>query len=119
MAPSVYAARPPVPRMIRIRMAAAHVVGRERRSRMGDVGLVRIRQAGLLAVGRRMPAEQVIEAPVLHHHDDDVVDARLVAELVGTADGVRGNGARDDETEDDEGQQKRAAHGSSWVGLAG
>jgi hypothetical protein len=38
-------------------------------------------QPGLLAVGAGQPAEAVVERAVLHHHDDDVVDA-----------GVRGTG---------------------------
>jgi hypothetical protein len=33
-------------------------------------------QPGLLAVGAGQPAEKVVERPVLHHQDDDVVDAR-------------------------------------------
>src|SRR5262245_37695056 len=32
-------------------------------------------EPGLLAIGARHPAEHVIERAVLHHHDDDVIEA--------------------------------------------
>jgi hypothetical protein len=35
---------------------------------------IQIPQPCLSAVRARQPAEQVIEAAVLHHHDDDVFD---------------------------------------------
>ena len=38
-------------------------------------GRVEVGEAGLPAVRVGKPAEEVIEAPVLHHDDDDVLDA--------------------------------------------
>ena len=55
-------------------VAAALEVGRERMRRVRDAASVEVRQAGLLAVRAGQPAEEVVERPVLHHHDHDVVD---------------------------------------------
>ncbi len=44
---------------------------------MGVVGLavaVGVGETGLLAISARQPAEEVVEGPVFHHHQDDVID---------------------------------------------
>ena len=38
--------------------------------------VVEIGQACLFAVGSRQPSQEMVEATVFHHHDDDVVDMR-------------------------------------------
>src|SRR5262249_4480115 len=37
---------------------------------------VGVAQAGLLAMCAGQPSQEVVEASILHHHDDNVVDAR-------------------------------------------
>ena len=37
--------------------------------------VIRVLKPGLPAIGIRHPAQQVIEAAVLHHHNDNVLDA--------------------------------------------
>ncbi len=44
--------------------------------RMADAARVHIGQAGLYTVGVRQPAQEMIEAAVLHHQDHDVFDLR-------------------------------------------
>src|SRR2546423_15381926 len=63
--------------MIRTWMRATGVVAGKRMSRVAHAGAVHVGQAGLLAVGVRQPAEKMVEAAVLHGHDDDVLDARI------------------------------------------
>ena len=60
--------------VIRIRMTAALKVGSERRRAMPDAVVVGEPLAFLLSVCAGCPTEHVIERPVLHHHDDDVLD---------------------------------------------
>jgi hypothetical protein len=55
-------------------MRAPLVVGREFGRGMRDAGVILIGEPCLFRVCRRMPAQQVIEAAILHHHDHDVVD---------------------------------------------
>jgi hypothetical protein len=47
---------------------------------MEDTAGVGVAQPGLPAVGAGQPAEQVIEAAILHHHDHDVLDARQLGQ---------------------------------------
>jgi hypothetical protein len=65
---------PAVPRVVRVRMAAALEVGCEPLRLVDHTVLVGVLQPRLVAVGVRHPAEVVIERPVLHHQDDDRVD---------------------------------------------
>src|SRR3982074_3616043 len=41
-------------------------------------GEVRITKPSLAAVRARQPTEKMIEGPILHHHEDYVVDARVL-----------------------------------------
>ena len=45
--------------------------------RVGDPAGVEVGEPGLLAFGSREPPEEVVERPVLHHQDHDVLDSRL------------------------------------------
>ena len=61
-------------RVVRVRVRTALVVGQVVRA-PGDAVAVDVREAGLLAVGAREPAQVVVEGAVLHHQHHDVVDA--------------------------------------------
>src|SRR5215470_10477150 len=58
-------------------MSASQVVRSERLSLMRYSVAIQIRRI-LDRVGVRMPAEQMVEAPILHHHHDDVLQAAVV-----------------------------------------
>jgi hypothetical protein len=45
----------------------------------GVAGAVEVCQPGLAAVGVGHPAEEVVEGPVLHHHDDVGVDGDVAS----------------------------------------
>jgi hypothetical protein len=66
---------PAFPRMIGIRMCAALELAQVVRH-VFDAGRIAEREAGLSTVGTGQPSEEVVERAVLHHHDDDVIDAR-------------------------------------------
>ena len=66
----------PVVGVVGIRVRAALVVGRQRVRRVGCARRVDVRESRLFPVGAGQPAHDVVERPVLHHHDDDVVDPR-------------------------------------------
>jgi hypothetical protein len=62
--------------------------------------VIRVLKPGLPAIGIRHPAQQVIEAAVLHHHNDNVLDAGKIRarerciELLDLFCLCKGNGAR-------------------------
>jgi hypothetical protein len=66
-----------LPAVIGIEVVAALESDRrgQRERRVQDAGGVGVAQAGLPAVGAGQPAEQMVEAAILHHHDHDVLDA--------------------------------------------
>jgi hypothetical protein len=64
--------------MVRVRMRAAGIVGRQRVSRMRNPVGINVRQTRLLPIGAGEPSEEVIEAAVLHGHNYDVINAGLV-----------------------------------------
>src|SRR5215467_599185 len=63
--------------MIWIWMSAAQIVRSQRLSLMRYSVAIEIRRI-LDRVGVRMPAEQMVEAAILHHHHDDVLQAAVV-----------------------------------------
>jgi len=62
--------------VVGIGVRAALEVGRERVGPVRHARRVEVRDPRLFPVGARKPAHDVVERAVLHHHDDDVVDAR-------------------------------------------
>src|SRR5258708_3051425 len=64
--------------MIGIWMRTARIVGRQRVRRMRNPLRIKERQTRLPPSGAREPSEEVIEAAVLHGHNNDVIDAGLV-----------------------------------------
>jgi hypothetical protein len=61
--------------VVRVWVGTAYVGG-ELLGGVGGAGGVGVGEAGLLAVGSGEPAEDVVEAAILHHDDDDVLDLR-------------------------------------------
>jgi hypothetical protein len=61
--------------MIGINVATTGKVSRQMVCRVNGAGLVRVTQSALLSVCGWQPAEKVIEAAILHHHNDDMLDA--------------------------------------------
>ena len=66
--------------MIRIGVAAALVVGSKPIRAVQRSRRVRVSQSRLPPVGTVEPSQHVVERTVLHHQDDDVLDARFVGE---------------------------------------
>jgi hypothetical protein len=63
--------------MIRVRMRTADEI-RQPVSRVRRSAVVQIAESRLAPVGIGHPAEQMIEAAILHHHNHDMLDARLL-----------------------------------------
>ena len=61
--------------MIGLKVAATCKVSREMVRRVNRAGLVRVTESGLLSVCVWKPAKKVIEAAILHHDNDDMLDA--------------------------------------------
>jgi hypothetical protein len=64
-------------RLVRVGMRTALVIGSQPVGAVRHSCLVQVGQPGLPAVGPRQPAQEMVEGPVLHHHDDNVVDAEF------------------------------------------
>ena len=78
-----------VVRVIRILMTAPLEVGGERECRERRAGCIGVRQTRLPTVGPGEPTEQVVEGPVLHHREHDVLDAGRVGRTAESAGGLR------------------------------
>src|SRR5256885_15539664 len=66
---------PTLVRVVGIAVSAALEVGCERVRLVARPGGVEVGETRLPAVGVRQPTEEVIERPVLHHHEDHVLEA--------------------------------------------
>ena len=64
--------------MVRIGEAAALEIRRKMVRWMESASLVCVAQPSLASIGARQPTEEVVERAVLHHDDDDVLDARFI-----------------------------------------
>src|SRR5690606_19768985 len=62
--------------VVGIAVLAALPLGRERIGRVRHAAPVDVLEPGLEAVAAGEPAQEVVVRAVLHHHDDDVLDAR-------------------------------------------
>jgi hypothetical protein len=89
--------------VIGVRVGAALVIGREPDGLVRHAVLVEVDEAFLPTVGLRQPAEEVVERPVLHHHDDDVLDAGIL----GRRKPLRVRGRREQRGDDECGGERR------------
>jgi hypothetical protein len=62
--------------MVRIEVGASLVIRGECKGWLEGASLIRIGEAVLRRIRGGMPAEEMIEAPVLHHHDHNMIDSR-------------------------------------------
>src|SRR6266404_1266023 len=64
-------------RVIRILKRTALEVGQmmRRLELPGEIGITKSR---LASVGSRQPAEKMVEGAILHHHENDMIDARVL-----------------------------------------
>ena len=65
---------PALVRMVRIRVTAPLEIRSEGIGGVAHTGRIEVGEPGLPSVGIRQPSEEMVERPVLHHHDDDVLD---------------------------------------------
>ncbi len=71
--------RPPrLPLVLGVHVRTALVVVVQVPGRVERPGEIGVAQAGLAPVGAREPAQEVVEGPVLHHQDDDVLERRVL-----------------------------------------